>query len=274
MTSSPEQASSSSTINTLRHGSWFSLVSREVCDIGVNQRVMWKRQQMLHCFLWFGIRNFSRIYLPQCRAKHQRQKLDDFQCCLPLMASLLSLGNLMPKRRGQTGETHGGSSDRCKTNAIKVWRNQRFPLQPLFQLLLNNVSVGWISFYESRWCSEDPKFSGSKLLVQDISSFMTVRHLIWGAFPQSHARSAFCIHWWINCCVWRWGIGRCLSKGTKTALGAGDWRPTIPTTAPSWQLPAGWWSNLDPTSCTPCESGVSASWYGTRSRNHGGMPPK
>ena len=43
-------------------------------------------------------------------------------CCL------LFYGNLMPKRIGQRGETHGGNSDRCETNAIKVWRNQQFPL--------------------------------------------------------------------------------------------------------------------------------------------------
>ena len=27
----------------------------------------------------------------------------------------------------------------------------------------------------------------------------------------SHARSAFCSDWWISCCFWTWGIGRCLS---------------------------------------------------------------
>ena len=59
-------------------------------------------------------------------------------------------GNLMRKCRGQTGETHGGKSDRCKINAIKVWRNQSFPLQPLFQLPLNDDLVGWVLFYESR----------------------------------------------------------------------------------------------------------------------------
>ena len=58
-------------------------------------------------------------------------------------------GNLMRKCRGQTGETHCGKSDRCKINAIKVWRNQSFPLQPLFQLPLNDDLVGWVLFYES-----------------------------------------------------------------------------------------------------------------------------
>ena len=37
-------------------------------------------------------------------------------------------GNLMRKCMGQTGETHCGKSDRCKINAIKVWRNQRFSI--------------------------------------------------------------------------------------------------------------------------------------------------
>ena len=59
-------------------------------------------------------------------------------------------GNLMRKCRGQTGETHCGKSDRCKINAIKVWRNQSFPLQPLFQLPLNDDLVGWVLVYESR----------------------------------------------------------------------------------------------------------------------------
>ena len=59
-------------------------------------------------------------------------------------------GNLMRKCRGQTGETHCGKSDRCKINAIKVWRNQSFPFQPLFQLPLNDDLVGGVLFYESR----------------------------------------------------------------------------------------------------------------------------
>ena len=92
-----------------------------------------------------------------------------------------------------------------------------------------------------------------------------------GAFPQSHARSAFCSDWWINCCVWRWGNCRCVSKGIKTALGRDGWPPTIPTTAPPRQLPTGWWSNLGNASCTACDLGVSASWLCARSGHHGGM---
>ena len=40
-------------------------------------------------------------------------------------------GNFMRKPMGQTGETHGGNSDRCKINAvnvINVRRNQRFSI--------------------------------------------------------------------------------------------------------------------------------------------------
>ena len=107
-----------------------------------------------------------------------------------------------------------------------------------------------------------------QFLVRDIStSYMWYS----GAFPQSHARSAFCSDWWINCCVWRWGNCRCVSKGTKAALGRDGWPPTIPTTAPPRQLPTGWWSNLGNASCTACDLGVSASWLCARSGHHGGM---
>ena len=94
------------------------------------------------------------------------------------------------------------------------------------------------------------------------------------AFPQSHARSAFCSDWWINCCLWRWGNCRCLCKGIKKALGAEDWPPTVPTTAPPRQLPTGWRSKLCNASCTSCEAGVSASWHGAGSDHRGGMRGK
>ena len=119
-----------------------------------------------------------------------------------------------------------------------------------------------------------PKMPNSQhFLVQDISTSYkgSSGFLIWGAFPQSHARSGFRSHGWINCCVWRWGNCRGLSKSIKTVLGSEDWPPTVPTTAPSRQLPAGWRSNLDPTSCTACESGVSAAWCGARSGHRSGM---
>ena len=178
----------------------------------------------------------------------------------------------MRKRIGQTGKTHGWwkfgeIQDKCHQSL----EEPKVPLQPLFELLLNDDSAAGFSFTKVDDVLKMP--NSQQFMVQDISSYMWYSgFLIWGAFPQSHARSAFCSDWWINCCVWRWGNCGCLGKGIKTALGTEDWSPTIPTTAPSRQLPpAGWRSNLDPTSCTPCESGVSAAWQGARSGHHGGM---
>ena len=88
-------------------------------------------------------------------------------------------------------------------------------------------------------------------------------------------RSAFRRDWWVSCCFWKRRVCRwCLSEGVEAVLGAADWCFTIPTTASPRQLPTGWWSKLGPRSCTACETGVSASWCGARSRNHDGMCTK
>ena len=96
----------------------------------------------------------------------------------------------------------------------------------------------------------------------------------------SHVRSAFGSDWWINCGFWRRGLCRKFSGGLKTAPGTQDWHPTLPTTAPSRQLPPGWRSNLDrrsdldPSSCAACHPGVSAARQGAGSGHHGGMSAK
>ena len=116
-------------------------------------------------------------------------------------------------------------------------------------------------------------------LVRDVSS-KNIDLFLTCLLQLCHARSAFRCDWWINSCFWKGGLCRCLSEdseGVKTGLGAKAWRPTLPTTAPSRQLPTGWRSNLDrrsdldPSSCTACDPGVSATWQGARSGHHGGM---
>ena len=122
------------------------------------------------------------------------------------------------------GESRLGNSWRlmihaetCSTNANKAeamqnfWRNGSFSMAPMAaQSILQSGSCPWMltcwagfPFTQVDDVLKVPNFQAATFGSRYFNKLHLIFRLIRGALPHSHARSAFCSDWWINCCVWR-----------------------------------------------------------------------
>jgi len=109
-------------------------------------------------------------------------------------------------------QKHVRNTNANKAEAMQIfWRNGSFSMAPMTaQSILQSGSCPWMltcwagfPFTQVDDVLKVPNFQAATFGSRYFNKLHLIFRLIRGALPHSHARSAFCSDWWINCCVWR-----------------------------------------------------------------------